>query len=191
MSSREEAAKQEIQDAKSIIRGGKYEIAKAKIEVAIYLFRTIKNGRELITLCDITLFKIPSSSTESEVKSRYDTLRDHLVTVRYHQIRGTEDAIKELDLAMSMYKENYPKLDRKRKAPSPHTSEDEDEYTYAAQSPEDGDEDENRATDEENAASDDGGGDSDDDEDDDDVRSPGYKKLRKHIYTALQQKPPF
>ncbi|XP_026455991.1 late secretory pathway protein AVL9-like [Papaver somniferum] len=144
-SKEEEEAKRAIQDAKSMIRDGKYKNAKAKIQETI---------------------NIPSSSTESEVESRYQTLRAHLVTVRCHQIRGTDNAIKELDLAMSsMYKENYPKVDRKRRAPSRYISEDEDEdeYTYAAQSAED--EDENKATDEENADSDDddggGGGDSD------------------------------
>lgn len=60
-SKEEEEAKRAIQDAKSMIRDGKYKNAKAKIQETINVFPTIKYGRELITLCEILQTKILSN----------------------------------------------------------------------------------------------------------------------------------
>lgn len=165
-----------------MIRHCKFKCAKAKIQKA----NTFENGKQIISLCEIlhicktfenrkfpgrdvwpyTLLQIPTSSTDSEVKSRYETLRAHLATVRScHHIRGTAEAIRDLDLAMSMYnKKNNSVENRKRKA------------------------DDDIAIGEENAAADGGGG---GDDNPYAARSPEFNKLRKHIFTALPQQPHF
>ncbi|RZC92305.1 hypothetical protein C5167_026941 [Papaver somniferum] len=109
-----------------------------------------------------TLLQIPTSSTESELKSRYEELRAHLRTLLY-QIRGASAAIKELDFAMSMYKESL-----KDKKP----------------------EDAGKTTEKGNATAGDGGGDIDDD-DLYAARSREFKKLRREIFTVLPQQPHF